>query len=115
MLPAPIRQAKLAQKQKNDQDKKEENFVKRPVDAVSDTIRFGFESIERVLSVRRQPPQSNLDVTGLVGKLASSIESASVNQQAINAALLQSIAGLHQVTEKLHREMTNRTDRPNMD
>ncbi|KAG7375770.1 hypothetical protein PHYPSEUDO_015301 [Phytophthora pseudosyringae] len=63
-----------------------------PADAVNDTLRSGFEAIERVFAARRQPAQSNVDMVRLFGKLTSSIESANAKQQETSEALLQSIA-----------------------
>ncbi|POM60678.1 hypothetical protein PHPALM_30436 [Phytophthora palmivora] len=66
--------------------------VKRPADAVSDTLQAGFQSFERVLLARRNPPQSTLDMPQLIGKLSSSIEAANAAQQATSQALLQGIS-----------------------
>ncbi|OWZ12438.1 LOW QUALITY PROTEIN: hypothetical protein PHMEG_00014407 [Phytophthora megakarya] len=57
-------------------------------------------STERVLSVRRQAAPDNPDVTQLFSKLTASIEAANATQQATAEELLQSISGLHQITQK---------------
>ncbi|OWY97975.1 hypothetical protein PHMEG_00031375, partial [Phytophthora megakarya] len=80
--------------------------MKRPVDAMSDTLRAGFETIERVFSSRHSALQPRRDMDSLVEKLTHSIESANAQQRATSEAILQSIAGLHQVTVALCGKLT---------
>ncbi|KAF4138802.1 hypothetical protein GN958_ATG12011 [Phytophthora infestans] len=98
---------KAKAKKRRDIPQKYSTGVKRPIDTVSDTLRSGFETIERVLSVRHQPAPNNSEMTQLFSKLTASIETANATQQATAEALLQSISGLHQITKNLYTEMTN--------
>ncbi|KAI9988605.1 hypothetical protein PInf_022055 [Phytophthora infestans] len=98
--------AKAAAKAKKQRDKQSNNVsTKRPADVMSDTLKTGFEAIERVFSARHQPSQDNGEISRLVQKLTSSIDESNTKQQANSDALLTSIAGLHQVTAGFYSEM----------
>ncbi|OWZ02845.1 hypothetical protein PHMEG_00025523 [Phytophthora megakarya] len=102
----PAKKAKTAVKAKKQHDKQSVNVaVKPPADAVSDTLRSEFEAIERVFTARRQPIQANADMPLLVKTLTTSINEASEKQQATSEALLNSIAGLNQVTATFYNDM----------
>ncbi|KAF4127636.1 hypothetical protein GN958_ATG02381 [Phytophthora infestans] len=98
--------AKAAAKAKKQRDKQYNNVsTKRPADVMSDTLKTGFEAIERVFSARHQPSQDNGEISRLVQKLTSSIDESNAKQQANSDALLTSIAGLHQATAGFYSEM----------
>ncbi|ETM98754.1 hypothetical protein PPTG_19315 [Phytophthora nicotianae INRA-310] len=102
--------AKAVAKAKKRRDTQvEQPAKKRPADAVSDTLRSGFEAIERVFSNRHQPSRPSGEMTQLFGKLASSIEATNAQHQATSEALLRNLEGLHQLTASLFREVTKRT------
>ncbi|OWZ04921.1 hypothetical protein PHMEG_00023091, partial [Phytophthora megakarya] len=100
------RKANAAAKAKKQHAKQSANVtVKRSADAVSDTLRSGFEAIERVFTARHQPIQANTGMLLLVKTLTTSVNEASKTQQATSEALLNSIAGLNQVTANFYNDM----------